>query len=154
MKIALIYPPFLSLFGGNTNEAILGLCLLGTLAIQNGHSVVVYSGDYSEQSKNFSLLDYQRNHQNYIANLNDFEYESWKKIKLFLKEFSPELIGITCMTAHLASVLRLSQLCKADLPSCHIVVGGHHPTVVPEQLINSPYMSLSDKYFLKHLCLR
>jgi len=54
-----------------------------------------------------------------------------------LEEFSPDVIGITAYTVHVNTVRGLCDRIKAWNPGALTVVGGHHPTVAPEDLQTS-----------------
>lgn len=61
--------------------------------------------------------------------LHNFDDE---KLKNFLKEYNPNLIGITCYTPTVVEVYHTAKLCKEVLPGCKIIVGGVHPSLYPE----------------------
>lgn len=140
MKIALIYPPFLRLFGGEMNSFINNLCQIGAVAKKEGHETIVYNVDYSDISSNFSLLDYQLHFNDYLKNLNDMEHQSWQDLRAFLENYSPDLLGVTCMTAHWTSVQNVAKIFKQLYPERPVIIGGHHPTAVPNQVILSPFV--------------
>ncbi len=45
----------------------------------------------------------------------------------------PYLFGITILTAQVARAFELSALLKAKYPDCKVIVGGYHPTALPEE---------------------
>lgn len=49
-----------------------------------------------------------------------------------LREFKPDLVGLTGFTCHLTILLDMARTVKNLLPQSRIVVGGHHATVAPE----------------------
>jgi radical SAM superfamily enzyme YgiQ (UPF0313 family) len=51
-----------------------------------------------------------------------------------LHEFSPDIVGITAYTVHVNTVRGLFDTIKAWNPEVLTVVGGHHATIVPEDL--------------------
>lgn len=53
-----------------------------------------------------------------------------------LRDFRPEVVGITGYTVHVNAVRRLFERVKEWNPGTHTVVGGHHATVVPEDFIS------------------
>jgi anaerobic magnesium-protoporphyrin IX monomethyl ester cyclase len=136
VRIALVYPPFLRLFGGRMNSVINGLCILGAVAEKAGHNAVVFNADYGSKSCDMTLYDYQRNHDHYLKGLNNLELPVWRELEDFLKEFSPDILGVTCMTAHWASVKNVATIFKHLYPSRPVVIGGHHATAVPEQILS------------------
>ena len=51
-------------------------------------------------------------------------------------QFKPDLIGITSHTCLFDSVIKLSSLLKRRLPDALIVIGGPHPSALPERSLN------------------
>lgn len=54
-----------------------------------------------------------------------------------LKEFSPDLIGITATTATINYSFKLASICKKILPNSFMVFGGPHPTALPEESLSN-----------------
>jgi len=52
-----------------------------------------------------------------------------------IKEYRPDVIGITAYTVHVNTVRDLSRKIKTIDPDIFIVVGGHHATVVPSDFL-------------------
>lgn len=46
-------------------------------------------------------------------------------------------VGFTCMSSQVESTIKLCKTIRRDFPSVHIVLGGVHPTLVPESLIRT-----------------
>jgi radical SAM superfamily enzyme YgiQ (UPF0313 family) len=57
-----------------------------------------------------------------------------KNLSRVLREFSPDIVGITAYTVHVNTVRDLFATVKAWNPEVLTVVGGHHATIVPEDL--------------------
>ncbi|MFH1459639.1 MAG: radical SAM protein [Candidatus Omnitrophota bacterium] len=60
----------------------------------------------------------------------DYEF-----LKNKLKEFKPELIGVTCQTTFAESAFKVTRLCKSIFPDVPVVIGGPHPTILPEKTL-------------------
>lgn len=52
-----------------------------------------------------------------------------------IRRFAPAILGITCVTAALGSAVRMAQRLKRDLPELVVVLGGPHPTALPQETI-------------------
>lgn len=52
-----------------------------------------------------------------------------------LVEEQPDLVGITAMTPTLPEALRVARLCRLAVPSARVVLGGVHPTLDPESVL-------------------
>ncbi len=59
----------------------------------------------------------------------------------FIRRFSPDIIGFTAMTSTmLYDIVYLGPLIKKAFPKIIIVVGGVHPTIEPDSVLNEPYV--------------
>ena len=58
-----------------------------------------------------------------------------------LEAFQPTVAGITALTVHLPATRELARRIKAWNPSSVVVVGGHHATVAPDDLMD-PHIDL------------
>ena len=59
-------------------------------------------------------------------------------IKLEIKRLSPEIVGITCSSVTYQRCIETAKAIKEVLPSCIVVVGGWHPSYMPESLLQHP----------------
>jgi len=57
-----------------------------------------------------------------------------------LKEFQPDICGISCLTMNAKNSLRISELIKKWNPKCHVIFGGPHPTFMPEKVLTSEFV--------------
>jgi len=64
-----------------------------------------------------------------------------KVLQEVLREFCPDVVGITAYTVHVNTVRALFEEVKAWNPEVLTVVGGHHATIVPEDFL-SPCIDL------------
>lgn len=53
-----------------------------------------------------------------------------------VKEYSPDLVGIQCMTTHLESAYRICRFVRTSLKNTKIVLGGAHFNYQPENIFN------------------
>ena len=70
---------------------------------------------------------------------NDIQLPSDKELALFdayLAEREPDLVGIGFGTPYIGLVRQLCRRIRAVLPAAHIVLGGVHPTIMPEDCID------------------
>ena len=61
-----------------------------------------------------------------------------------LKKLRPDLIGLSSMTWQYETCVKIIRLAKRVLPEAKIVIGGYHPTLMYEQIAQSPESSLID----------
>lgn len=49
----------------------------------------------------------------------------------YLRDFNPDVVGITAFSMHVRAGLNICSQVKATLPNCITVAGGHHATLLP-----------------------
>lgn len=114
MNVLLIQPSWTSIYGRFQNAARkailyppLGLCYIGTLAKDLGHTVKFLDGEVDELTE--------------------------EKIKETLQAFEPDLIGLTATTPVIEETKRLLSLCR-KYSEALLVLGGPHATIVKEEI--------------------
>ncbi|MBA7634993.1 2-hydroxyethylphosphonate methyltransferase [subsurface metagenome] len=58
-----------------------------------------------------------------------------ESIQVVVKDFAPDIIGITCVTFLVHSTIELAKLLKAEFPDKIIIAGGIHPSIRPRDLL-------------------
>ncbi len=61
-----------------------------------------------------------------------------------LREHSPALVGLSCMSFQYASAIKLAKLVKSHDKKIHVVIGGYHPTLMYEDISASPESQFID----------
>lgn len=123
MRILLIQPP-LPYLPGETKHASppLGLAYMAATLMEHGHSVRIVdcvAAGYDQDSEwGLSRLHYGL---------------PWEHLKGTIREFAPNLIGISCLfTTARNVVVEMGSRCKRTFPDLPVVVGGSDPTVNPD----------------------
>jgi len=117
MSVLLINPPR-TIGKGNIWEKIdrslppLGLACIASYLEKKGRKV--------------SILDMQA------------EYVTQPELDVSLKRLNPGFVGITATTVEIESALRIADLCKESLPATKVILGGAHPSVMPEEVLLNP----------------
>ena len=57
------------------------------------------------------------------------------EVKLEIKRLNPEIVGITCGSVTYQRCIETARAIKETLPSCKVVVGGPHPSYMPESML-------------------
>lgn len=135
MKILLADPPWFTLQGIQSSTVSLGLSAISSVLEQEGHEVAIWNGDlYNYKTETaegiiseISITSFEENN----------EPLPFKKFRSVLKEFSPDLVGITSMTAEFFSAQHLAKIVKDYFPSVPVVVGGVHPTIDPKGVLDN-----------------
>jgi anaerobic magnesium-protoporphyrin IX monomethyl ester cyclase len=61
-----------------------------------------------------------------------------EEVKQFVKQLNPEMVGITCSSATYHKCVETAAAIKEVVPSCKIVVGGWHPSYMPDSMLQHP----------------
>ncbi|MBI5233475.1 MAG: B12-binding domain-containing radical SAM protein [Deltaproteobacteria bacterium] len=138
MRILLIDPPYAIFTGFDSRYFPVGLCYVASALKAQGHEVAVFEADRIRPdtgdlafSKEYERLERYRKEINSDAHL------VWQGMASVVKDFNPELIGITSMTMKFGSVVRTARICKAARPDVKIVVGGPHAMDWPEMCLSA-----------------
>ena len=144
--ILLIQPPIEDFYLTVKRTIPYGLCCIASNLIKNGFSVEIFDCLASKKSKiidwpeEFVFLKefysyYDSSPFSLFHNYRHFGY-SWEYIIKRSKEINPYIIGISSLfTAYSNEALFTAQKIKIFLPNIKIVMGGHHPTAIPEHVM-------------------
>jgi radical SAM superfamily enzyme YgiQ (UPF0313 family) len=135
MKILLIDPPFYRLFGFYNRYFPIGVTTVATSLKAAGHTVLVYDADCND---NPTDMDYTRLPEKYMQYLDSFRDENnpiWVEVKKAIKNFAPDIVGISIWTTFATSAFHIARLSKEIKPSCSVIMGGPHATVKAEEIL-------------------
>ena len=59
-------------------------------------------------------------------------------VKLEIKRLNPEIVGVACSSATYRRCVETAKAVKEVLPACKVVVGGPHPSCVPDSMLQHP----------------
>jgi radical SAM superfamily enzyme YgiQ (UPF0313 family) len=68
----------------------------------------------------------------YLEGIKNPQHSIWQEAEKVIRDFQPDLIGITYMSTKKGSVEFLCSLAKRLFPEVPVVVGGSHPSFLPE----------------------
>ena len=89
------------------------------------------------------LAGYLREHLDCQISILDIEVKglNYEEIKESIKEENADIIGITCLTPTITHVFKIAEIIKREInPESTIVIGGIHPTALPEETIKNPFI--------------
>lgn len=144
MKVLLIEPPVNCFTGLIKRGYPIGLCMLASVANQQGIAEVkVYDVDKSASSSGgLNFIDQRRNMATFLDSVNDTGHMIWKAIENILESFQPDMVGITTMTIQYASALQTARKVKEWNPHCTVIMGGSHASVMPRVMVEWPYTDI------------
>ncbi|MCZ2808854.1 MAG: radical SAM protein [Candidatus Bathyarchaeota archaeon] len=59
-------------------------------------------------------------------------------VKQMVRRLNPEIVGITCGSVTYRRCVETARAVKEALPSCRVVVGGWHPSYMPDSMLQHP----------------
>lgn len=147
VKVLLIMPPYRRLKGYFTRNFSLGLGYIGAVLERDGYEVKIYCGDnnrFSEVEENYNKYDMDswqadmRLHQRFAELFEDpHNFDPvWNEVREVIKDFSPQVVGITASTANYLCALVIAKIAKEIDSKMQIVFGGAHPTVMPAEVLS------------------
>jgi len=66
------------------------------------------------------------------------ERMDYAQIEQHIAERKPDVVGISCMTFLLIDALKVGRATKRVDPNIHVVMGGTHPSIYPEEMASQP----------------
>lgn len=60
------------------------------------------------------------------------------EIKSEIRRLNPEIVGVSCSSNTYQRAVETAKAVKEALPSCKLVVGGPHPSIMPESMLEHP----------------
>lgn len=132
-KLLLILPPWSILQGHGYNELPSGLCYLSGYLNRRGHEALVYNSDFYPASAG-SFKSIYDSYQSYKDELQNLRHPIWASISNYIKKIQPDIVGIHFKTGAFESVRQVACIARQAVPNCMIVVGGPHPSIVPEEV--------------------
>lgn len=84
------------------------------------------------------VAGYLKKHSNHEIKIIDAQVDrlNYDELKERIKNFAPEMIGITAMTFTLLDVIKTVEVAKEVCPETKITLGGPHVHIYPEETIN------------------
>ena len=128
------FPYGLAMIAGNLREQGFEVKILDALATSKSRII--------ERPEGFDYLEdyYGRKDLSAFALFHEFRRfgYSFEHIGKTAKDFDPFLVGISSLfTPYWDMALKTTEIIKANVPECRIVMGGHHPTQMPESVLAS-----------------
>lgn len=129
----MISPPFYRLMNSHFNSIPLGIAYMAAVLNKNGHEAKVYNADYENKKDYANQREIFEEYENYKSILNNLNHPIWKEVKENIEKFSPDVVGLTMLTGTFKSTLNIAKLVKCINKKIMVVVGGVHPTLLPEE---------------------
>ena len=135
MKILLIYPPWTRFFGGSQPTFLLGLGYIGAILESNGYDVSIYNADFDKSQNQLKNIDFFLNHNDYCNLVENIKNKIYEEISKNIEKIVPDIIFITALSANIDSAIITASIAKKISNETVIVLGGPHPTALPEEVL-------------------
>src|SRR3989339_661 len=134
MKILLADPSWFTLQGVQASTVSLGLAQLAGVLEENGYDVALWNGDiYGGGNRAAERLVQENLAVNEKSGHSG--HPAFSRFRSLLSEFSPDVVGITSMTADFFSAQILAGIVRETVPACKVVAGGVQATLVPAEVL-------------------
>jgi radical SAM superfamily enzyme YgiQ (UPF0313 family) len=148
VDILLIQPPIRDFYLTAKRTIPYGLASIAAGLIEAGFSVKILDALATSKSRILPLPPemsylkpyYGRSDQSPFALFHDYRHFGYSldTIGQRVREARPFLVGISSLfTAYADEAIKTAQMVKASQPDCKIILGGHHPTALPERVMES-----------------
>ncbi|MBI5788315.1 MAG: cobalamin B12-binding domain-containing protein [Candidatus Schekmanbacteria bacterium] len=138
MKILLIEPPFERFQEIKRGFFPLGLTSVGTYLRKQGHEVAVYDAEVGSEVKVVTYAEAPHSYEKFLQGLANPDHHIWREVEARLKDFAPQVLGISCPTVKYESALRIARRSKRLFPQVPVIFGGCHPSALPDPLLKRP----------------
>jgi len=146
--ILLVQPPIRDFYLTAKRTIPYGLAGIAAVLIQEGFSVEIIDALASSRSRNIDLPREMHYLREFYAHPDHSPFALFHHFKHFGYSFehigqtsrrsNAQLVGISSLfTPYWGEALKTAEVIRANLPNCKIVMGGHHPTMLPEEVIKS-----------------
>ena len=149
VDILLIQPPIRDFYLTAKRTIPYGLASIASALIRNGFTVNIFDGLATSKSRIIEIPSelgylkryYRRSDQSSFALFNEFRHYgySYDHIGQKARESGAFLVGIASLfTPYVNEAIETAERVKAYHPGCKVVIGGHHATVLPQSIMQSP----------------
>jgi len=150
--ILLIQPPIRDFYLTAKRTIPYGLTCIASVLIKSGYSVDILDGLATSKARICDLPDqmgylrryYSQPDRSPVALFYDYKHfgYSFEHIGNKARESGAFLVGISSLfTPYMRQAIQTAEVVKAHHPDCKIVLGGHHPTALPQSVMESGAVS-------------
>jgi anaerobic magnesium-protoporphyrin IX monomethyl ester cyclase len=160
MKILLVSPPYYRLMGIEYKYFHLGLGYLASVLREAGFEVGMYNLENAPDRNGLDFYHYTQHFTRYGMYLNALQdrcHPVWEEARKTIKDFGPDVLGISVKTPEVGAARAITQICKDVCAKCKVVWGGFHPTALPHEVMEIRGVDFvvrgEGEYTLLELCL-
>ena len=145
-RILLIEPPFYRLYKDTYSLTRYPLSLgylTGTINKKTDWKVMAYNADFyqnEEPLKTTFLIG--EGFKNYLNNLKNVDYITWKEVKTVISDFRPSIVAITSKSQNFSSAAIVAKIAKSIDKEIVVIIGGPHPTMIGGKILENSDIDL------------
>ena len=145
MKYLHVNPPWYALQAGLRQPNIpLGAAYCARAALSAGCQVLMWNGDLLTAGSDNQYSDEMDAYRQYTSTTADrFSGSVWMDLVQLLRDFLPDIVGISVSSPAYYSALRTARTVKRELPGTKVVVGGPHVSAEPWGIVNDPNVDVA-----------
>lgn len=138
MKVLLINPPFYRFFLQKSSYFPKGLGRIARVVEDHEVEIKIYNADCEDTPKPYFHNEAEVTHYpQYVAQLFNEHHPVYNELRTILRDYQPDVVGISASTSALKSALTTAKICKDENKDMKTVLGGIHPTCLS---VESPYL--------------
>jgi len=143
IRVLLINPPFYRFFRQKSSYFPKGLGHIASVLEKNNIYVRIYNADCEDNFKLFFVNRTEtKNFKKYIERVHNLDDPVYKEVCEVIANERPDVIGISVSTSSYKAALNIAKLSKKLDPNVKIVFGGIHPTVLPEEVLQTKLVDI------------
>ncbi len=135
MRILLIDPPFFRFIKYYNRYFPISLSYLAGVLEKEGHDVLVYDADCNVNPARMDYTRLEEDYPEYLESVKNDDCAIWHEMRNKIRDFRPDVIGITVWTTFAASSFKVASLCKEYDDRIPVVMGGPHISIKYEEVI-------------------
>ena len=101
-----------------------------------GHIVSVYDVEHITDGETLSWIEAAQKYDEYPKALENDNHSVWLEVENTIKQFAPDIVGITVLSVKVPSAIKIAKMCKDYNSKIIVIAGADHPTVFPEQTLD------------------
>ena len=148
VDVLLIQPPIRDFYLTTKRTIPYGLACIASALIQDGFSVAILDALATHRSQPLEFPEQMATLKDYYGKSDISPFALFHQFKHFgipfeavgeaAKRSGAFLVGISSLfTAYSAEAITTAEVVKRYHPGCRVVLGGHHPTAMPESVMES-----------------
>ncbi len=145
--IVLIDPPYYRLYKDTYGLSRLPLSLgylSGAIRKETDWRVIAYNADFRPNSEPFKVSYLSgKGFYHYLDQLKNYSAEIWKEIERVIRQYDPDVVGISCKSQTFSSACRVARIVKSFDPKITVIAGGAHVSMVGAKVLEVPDIDLA-----------